>query len=223
MRRRGLALALAVGLSLVSAPALAADQNVRVRNDFFDPRAVTINVGEKVTWRNEGILHNVKFDDGSFEEPPEPSSLPWTAERTFGQAGTFMYYCEAHGTRGGVGMAGTVTVVAPGQAPPTDTAAPVVSDLEARPRTACARRTRTCRRTRTEFEFTLSEAATVNGSVRKRGQRTRRFERAGVPGENEIRFSTRGLAPGHWRLTLVATDGSNNRSAPARTTFRVRR
>jgi plastocyanin len=222
MRRWCGALLLGTVISLVSAPALAADQTVRARNDFFDPARVTINVGEKVTWRNEGILHNVKFDDGSFEEPAEPSSLPWTAERRFDQAGQFRYYCEAHGGPNGVGMAGTVVVVAPGQTP-VDNTAPVVSDLAARPSTACTRRTRRCRRTRVRFGFDLSEAATVNGTVRKRRQRTRRFERDGVQGENTIRFSTRGLAPGRWRVTLTATDTNGNRSAPARTTFTVRR
>jgi plastocyanin len=223
MRRCGVGLVLAAGLSLTAVPALAADQAVRARDNSFDPRAVTINVGEKVTWRNEGIFHNVKFDDGSFEQPADPSSLPWTAERTFDQPGEFRYYCEAHGARGGAGMAGSVRVLAPGQTPaPADTA-PVVSDLRARPSTACARRTRRCRRTRVRFAFDLSEAATVNGAVRRRGQRTRRFERDGVQGENTIRFSTRGLAPGRWRLTLTATDATGNRSDPARATFRLRR
>jgi plastocyanin len=217
-------LALTVGLSLVAAPALAEDQRVAARDDFFDARSVTINVGDTVTWFQAGIRpHNVKFDDGSFEEPPDPSVTRWEASRRFDTPGEFRYYCEVHGARGGVGMAGTVTVLAPGQAPPPEDVPPVLSALRVRPSTGCRRRTRTCRRTRVGFEFSVSEAATVNGAVRKRGERTRRFQREAVQGENTIRFSTRGLATGRWRLTLVATDQANHTSAPARTTFRVRR
>jgi plastocyanin len=96
--------------------ARAADVTVEARdNFFFSPvsmsSAVVINQGETVTWVNAGTRpHNVRFDDGSFDEPPNPTTSSWTVQRTFNAPGTFRYYCEAHGGPGGAGMAGTVTV-----------------------------------------------------------------------------------------------------------------
>jgi hypothetical protein len=89
----------------------------------FTPPAVTVNQGEMVTWNNAGGLHNVKFDDGSYEQPANPDGSAWSVSRNFFEVGTFGYYCELHGGPGGSGMAGTVTVAAvpfprPGAATP---------------------------------------------------------------------------------------------------------
>jgi plastocyanin len=105
-------------LAAAALPALAADQTViATDSDEFVPRNVTVDPGDTVTWRNQGDDHNVKFDDGSFEQPPAPSSSAWTVSRTFTTPGTFRYYCEAHGGPGGAGMSGTVVVRSP-EAPP---------------------------------------------------------------------------------------------------------
>lgn len=98
-------------VGLMAAPASAADETVTatVSNDF-SPADVTIDAGEKVTWDNGGGFHNVKFDDGSFEEPADPDPSQWTVERTFGTPGTFRYYCEQHGGPDGAGMSGRVLV-----------------------------------------------------------------------------------------------------------------
>jgi plastocyanin len=227
MRRCGAALALATGFSLVAAPVLAEDQRVTARNDFFDPRTVTVNVGEKVTWTNTpGGLHNVKFDDGSYEQPPDPDVSPWIRERTFNAPGQFRYYCEAHGGPNGVGMSGTVVVVTPGGAPPppSDTTDPAITGLRASPSRFCNRRP--CRRRGTRFVFQLSEAADVDGVVRPvgrpRGRRGSTFDANGRQGTNRVRFSGRGLRPGRYRLTLTATDSAGNKSDPARAIFTVR-
>lgn len=108
MVRWTLPLAIAV---LLAVPASAADQSVSATlTNSFEPAEVTIDVGEKVTWHNEGGFHNVHFEDGSFEDPASPS-LNWTTvERTFDTPGTFRYYCEQHGGPDGVGMSGTVAV-----------------------------------------------------------------------------------------------------------------
>ena len=71
-----------------------------------------------VTWNNGSGLHNVHFDDNSFDMPPSPSSSAWSVSRTFTSPGTFRYYCEAHGGPNGVGMSGTVWVNGPGYARP---------------------------------------------------------------------------------------------------------
>jgi plastocyanin len=105
-------------LTLAVVPAFAADQAVTATpSDEFTPANVAVNQGEKVTWTNAGGSHNVKFDDGSFEQPANPSSSPWMVSRTFNSPGTFRYYCEQHGGPNGAGMSGTVTVQATGTPP----------------------------------------------------------------------------------------------------------
>lgn len=121
--RRLIAIAGLTCSALAGATALAADQTVTATSsNEFTPAAVSVNQGETVTWVNAGGDHNVKFDDGSFEQPGEPSGSAWTVARRFDTPGTFRYYCEAHGGPGGGGMSGTVTVQAsattPGEAAP---------------------------------------------------------------------------------------------------------
>jgi plastocyanin len=119
MRLRRLLILLVAGSTVAVMPALAADQTVTATSsNEFTPANVTVGQGEKVTWTNAGGDHNVKFDDGSFEQPADPSSSNWTVSRTFNTAGTFRYYCEAHGGPGGAGMSGTVTVQTPPPSPP---------------------------------------------------------------------------------------------------------
>ena len=106
------------------------------------------------------------------------------------------------------------------------------------------------RRVGTRVTFRLSEAATARFTVesarrgvrrkgrclaRKRGRRGRRctryvarkptFSRTGKPGVNRFKFTGRlrgrKLAPGSYRLSMVATDTAGNRSKPARATFRI--
>lgn len=90
----------------------AGDVAVTVSSNAFTPQAVTINVGESVTWTNTQGTHNVVADDGSFTSGA-PSSDNWTHTETFNMAGTYQYFCELHGNTGGIGMSGTVTVNAP--------------------------------------------------------------------------------------------------------------
>jgi plastocyanin len=99
---------------------LAADVTVEARDDIFVEAQVTIYQGETVTWTQAGSRpHNVRFDDGTFEQPADPTSSPWLRPRRFDAVGSFRYYCEAHGGPNGSGMSGTVTVLAtPGSPPP---------------------------------------------------------------------------------------------------------
>lgn len=109
------ALPLAIA-GLMAVPASAADQSVTAGPATqFSPDEVTIDMGNTVTWNNAGGVHNVEFDDGSYTEPPAPSSASWTAQRTFGTAGTFRYHCGFHGQA----MTGVVRVRdATGTVPP---------------------------------------------------------------------------------------------------------
>ena len=116
--RRWLALACApaavVGVLVMAAPAGAADETVTaLPSDQFDRPNITVTLGDTVTWRNAGGLHNVRFDDDSFDQPANPSTSAWSVDWPTDRVGTFLYYCEAHGNVGGIGMAGRVTVNAP--------------------------------------------------------------------------------------------------------------
>lgn len=102
----GFLLALAV---LVAAPVWSANVDVTVGGigTVFTPATVDIHVGDTVTWRNAGGLHNVAADNGSFSNSVSTSA--WTFSHTFNSAGTFGYHCQEHGGPG-VGMFGTVRV-----------------------------------------------------------------------------------------------------------------
>jgi plastocyanin len=100
-----------LALLLPAAPAHAANQTVTATNfNTFNAPHVGVNVGEMVTWNNGGGLHNVHFDDNSFDMPASPSSAAWSVQRTFNTPGLYRYYCEAHGGPNGSGMSGTVAV-----------------------------------------------------------------------------------------------------------------
>jgi plastocyanin len=103
---------------LANGGALAANGSVTATpSDTFSPAAVTINVGESVTWTNGGGNHNVVLAAGAVALN-SPSTSRWTLTHTFDAAGTFSYYCAIHRA---LGMTGTVTVVAapPGTPPPS--------------------------------------------------------------------------------------------------------
>ncbi len=107
--------ALAAAGGLAAIPALASDAGVTATVDnTFKPGDLTVSTGESVTWKNVGGEHNVKFEDGQYEQPSDPAPPEaWPAaslKRTFAEPGTYPYYCENHGAPGGVGMSGTVTV-----------------------------------------------------------------------------------------------------------------
>jgi plastocyanin len=108
-----------VAALLAAAPALAANQTVSATPGLeFTPSTVVINQGDTVTWNNTGGLHNVHFDDNSYDMPASPSTAAWSVNRTFTAPGMFRYYCEAHGGPNGTGMSGVVWVNGPGYARP---------------------------------------------------------------------------------------------------------
>ena len=112
--------ALAAGLVAPTA-AWAATVNVDsgVPSNAYTPKDVTITHGDTVTWTNRSGVHNVHLDNDSFDQPPNPISGAWVVSKTFTTTGTYRYYCDIHGSPGGVGMAGTVKVKAPYQTPLT--------------------------------------------------------------------------------------------------------
>jgi plastocyanin len=231
IRIRGLAVAvgLAAGASALVLPAQAADHEVvAAANDVtFSPATITVNVGDTVTFKHATGLfpHNVKFDDGSFEMPAEPTGAAWTVSRRFDSPGTFRYYCEQHGGPGGSGMAGRVVVLTSG-APPPDRTAPALAGLAPYSGAFAASRGAL-------IKLSLSEAARIDGRLVRRPSKTKPFgafgtiRRTAGAGLNRFRVSRtrtgRKLTAGEYRLTLTATDKAGNRSRSRTTRFFIRR
>jgi plastocyanin len=78
---------------------------IKMQNIAFDPKAVSVKVGQKVTWTNDdSVAHNVtaqsgaSFKSSNFNQGGTYSFTPTTA-------GTIKYTCTIH-----PGMNGTLTV-----------------------------------------------------------------------------------------------------------------
>lgn len=85
---------------------------IEASNFEFTPKNITVDVGDTVRWKNVGGNHNVVADDGSFTSGA-PSTSNWVYDHVFTEPGENPYYCVNHGSAGGNGMSGNVTVVAP--------------------------------------------------------------------------------------------------------------
>lgn len=96
-------------------------------NFAFNPKEVVVPVGATVIWVNQdGAPHTATADD----DKRFKSDLLSTGQQfrhTFDQAGEFPYYCELHGSAGGVDMAGRIKVVPADQAPQLVAAAPAIA------------------------------------------------------------------------------------------------
>ena len=101
------------------AVAVAANRSVAISGFAFAPASLTINVGDRVTWRNsDSVTHTATagaFDTGDID-PGTSASVRFT------KPGTYRYVCTPHPS-----MKGTIRVLAAGGGPtdpPTDTLAP---------------------------------------------------------------------------------------------------
>ncbi len=90
--------AMAAALSLSATPGSAAEYTVALRNFEFDPNDLAIQVGDTVTFVNQGGFHNVTADDGSFGN--SASSTAWSFSQTFNSAGEVRVYCSVHSVPG---------------------------------------------------------------------------------------------------------------------------
>jgi LPXTG-motif cell wall-anchored protein len=92
-----------------SAPAarFAASMTVSIGDNFYSPKSVSIEVGDTVTWVNNGqAQHSATASDGSFDTGVfGPGG---SRSHTFSQAGDFDYFCLVHGTA----QSGRITVAA---------------------------------------------------------------------------------------------------------------
>lgn len=90
--------------------ARAATITVTARDNAFEPANTKASIGQEVTWTNAAsasAAHNVREDRRIFYSG-FAGSVDFSYSRVF-SAGTFHYFCEQHGWRGG-GMDGTVKV-----------------------------------------------------------------------------------------------------------------
>jgi plastocyanin len=90
-----------------SAPAAASGGGVAIKmqNIAFDPKAVTVKVGQKITWTNDDSTdHNVTADSGA-DFKSDTIGKGATFEFTPDKAGTIKYECTIH-----PGMTATITV-----------------------------------------------------------------------------------------------------------------
>ncbi len=123
---------LAAGALMLVAPgpsgAAGGGRNVSIQHHQFDPRELTVNVGDEVTWthRDGEQVHSVTADDGSFDSNPDCSagnpkacmSDHDTFKHTFGAEGRYPYFSKPWGSPGGGGASGVIVVVTPPPAPP---------------------------------------------------------------------------------------------------------
>ncbi|HYZ93154.1 MAG TPA: cupredoxin domain-containing protein [Actinomycetota bacterium] len=99
--RASVALLIAFALTACGGPG---DTEVLVKGFRFQPREVTVGIGETVTWsQQDDTLHTVT-SEGLFDS--KDLAQGETFSFTFERAGSYRYLCEKHPE----GMRGTVTV-----------------------------------------------------------------------------------------------------------------
>jgi plastocyanin len=98
---------------LSSNSGFAATASVNISNFAFDPKDVTVNVGDTVTWTQKDTTpHTTTSDDAVWDSPF--LSVGQSFSRVFDVPGSFPYHCKPHPF-----MTGTVTVQgAPADQPP---------------------------------------------------------------------------------------------------------
>jgi plastocyanin len=121
-------------LSILSANASAATANVSIRDSFFSPDRITVNLGDTVTWTNDGFLPHTSTSgissvpDGKWDSGVLSSGQFFSYTVT--QTGTINYFCATHGFTGTIVVNPSDSPVAPAPSgPQIITYAPVVSSV----------------------------------------------------------------------------------------------
>ena len=81
---------------------------VDIKDNFFSPNTIAVQVGGSVTWTWAGAAsHTLNFTSGPAPLPPDtPAQATGTKTFMFNSVGTYAYHCTIH-----AGMDGTLTVV----------------------------------------------------------------------------------------------------------------
>ena len=83
--------------------------NISMERFQFKPPTITVKVGTTMLWvNNEQPRHTATSDTDIFNSGNMDRGA--TFEFTFNDVGVFPYFCRFHGDKGGVDMAGTITV-----------------------------------------------------------------------------------------------------------------
>lgn len=86
----------------------AGSASVSARDNLFAPPSLTIDVGDTVTWSNDGDnAHTVTANGGGFDSGNLDPGQSFS--HSFSEPGTFPYYCQYHRS---AGMTGTIKVLA---------------------------------------------------------------------------------------------------------------
>ena len=101
---------LSLGTRTVAAQQKAAPVTVAIQVLQFVPPDITVPVGTRVAWVNDGGRHQIVADDGAFKSQPLTAAQQKFVYQ-FRRPGVFPYHCFFHGGAGGKGMSGVVTVV----------------------------------------------------------------------------------------------------------------
>jgi plastocyanin len=79
---------------------------VHIVNFAFEPRTLTVRVGQRITFVNDdGEAHTVTADDNSFDSAGLDAHESW--QHSFDKPGTYAYFCALHPH-----MRGTIVVTA---------------------------------------------------------------------------------------------------------------
>ena len=73
---------------------VAGGASVVMKNFAFDPKTVTIKVGQTVTWTNQDSATHTVTGDGGIDSGDLPKGQSYS--KTFDTAGTFNYHCSIH-------------------------------------------------------------------------------------------------------------------------------
>ena len=237
MKRLTFAAALAVALAFPAAA--AAQQTVQAvdgvlpdgSDNRWTPNAVTVKVGEKVTWSFTGtaLAHNVRSASANWSLESDIGAPAPNITLSFDTVGTHAFVCRLHAS-----MTGTVSVTDATGAPPPPPPPPPLSEqpfandgtpLETferidavAPVLSAVRVRRVARGARVRFR--LSEAGRATLAL-KRGQKTVKSRTVDVrKGANAV--TVRGLRAGGYRVEIRARDLSGNAARIKRARVTVR-
>jgi plastocyanin len=165
----------------VSLPALAATQNAKVEDDFFDPAATSVAKNDTVNWHwngtNDHTVTSRSRQIDRFKSGIKTKGGRYSHE--FKYAGRFRYFCEVHPDT----MRATVTVGT------DDGVAPKITKVRAR-----------ISGSRVRLAFTLSERSVLTAKVGRK-----KVVKTFGAGRHAVRF--RRLSDGSHRARLSAKDG----------------
>jgi plastocyanin len=112
-RALGAVLALCLLVPVGSVSAQDADATVDMQGISFVPKEIHVAPGATVLFTNSSPLgHTVTADDGAFDSGLLNSGEMFA--QVFDAPGVYQYFCQPHGSAGGVGMSAIVVVDDPG-------------------------------------------------------------------------------------------------------------